>query len=168
MHFAAVCDAVGRWYNNGQICLERTGVGIATLESLLNAGYPPSLLYKRPVQPDQDPQLRSDRLGWDTSEVSRQQLIGILDELLRQGALFIRDPAIQQELLTFCINPRGKAEAQRGCHDDLVFGAALAGVVLTRMERPLPSQAPENVPGISNYLRRAERKDERGRIVRVR
>jgi hypothetical protein len=157
-----------QWYNMAQCCGERNpgGGGVSMLEAMMNADYPSSLLYHRSVTPDQDPQVRGDRIGWDTSGVSRPLLIGYLDEAIRQGALAIRDPITQQELLTFVIKPNGRAEAQAGCHDDTVIATALAIVVIMRMPRPVARELLK-APEVRKYGQPA-RDDRRGGTVRVR
>lgn len=160
-----------RWYNMAQCCGERNpgGGGISMLEAMLNADYPSSLLYHRSVTPDQDPQVRGDRIGWDTSGVSRPLLIGMLDEAIRQGAIALRDPITQQELLTFVIRPNGKPEAQPGCHDDTVIAIALALVVIQRMPRPVPVSGTGAVrPEVRKYGQQAVDQDRRGQNFRVR
>ncbi len=131
-----------QWYNMAQCCGERNpgGGGVSMLEAMLNADYPSALLYHRSVTPDQDPQVRGDRIGWDTSGVSRPMLLGYLDEAIRQEAMAIHDPITQQELLTFVIKVTGKAEHQAGCHDDCVIALALAIIVIQRMPRPVAPQ----------------------------
>jgi hypothetical protein len=156
-----------RFYNNAQVCLERNGAGVGSLESLLNCGYPPGLIYHRPLTPDQDPAVRSDKIGWNTDEVSRQQLLSLLDDAIRQSAIFVHDPITQQELLTFVINARGKAEAQKGCHDDTVMALALTVVVMARMARPRPPAEGTLRPRVSRYGQAVE-SDSRGRITRLR
>ena len=159
---------VGQWYNMAQVCGERNpgGGGVSMLEAMLNANYPSGMLYHRSVTPDQDPQIRGDRIGWDTSGVSRPLLLGYLDEAIRQGSITIRDPLTVQELLTFVIGPNGKAEAQRGCHDDLVIAIALAIVVILRMPRPVAREI-IRAPEVRKYG--VGRPDERrGTNVRVR
>jgi hypothetical protein len=163
--------ALGRFYNMAQICGERNpgGGGISMLEAILNADYPSSLLYHRSLTPDRDPQVRGDRLGWDTSAVSRPQLISLLDDAMRQMAIAVHDPITQQELLTFVITPRGKAEAQAGCHDDTVIALALALVVIERMPRPKPIAGNLPRPRIARYGQGPQNPaDERGRLVRLR
>ena len=161
--------ALGRWYNMAQICGERNpgGGGVSMLEAILNNDYPSGLIYHRSVTPDQNPQVRGDRIGWDTSGVSRPILISLLDEAIRQGALHVHDPITQSELLTFVIRPNGKAEAQPGCHDDCVIALALVIVVCERMPRPLPSTAGAPRPAITRYGQQ-QANDSRGTIVRVR
>lgn len=139
-----------RWYNNAQICLEKNGAGIGSLEALINCGYPTPLIYHRPTTPDQDPVVRSDKIGWNTDEVSRNQAISLLDEAIRLSSIRIHDPVTQQELFTFVINAKGKAEAQKGCHDDCVMALAFTVVVMARMPQPIPAD-PQLRPQISRY-----------------
>ena len=160
---------VAQWYNMAQVCGERNpgGGGISMLEAMMNADYPAGLLYHRSLTPDQDPQVRGDRIGWDTSGVSRPMLLGYLDEAIRQGALAIHDAITQQELLTFVIKPNGKAAAQNGNHDDCVIALALVLIVIQRMPRPVSRQliAP---PEIKRYGQQPRSDDRRGANVRVR
>ena len=155
-----------RWYNMAQVCGERNpgGGGVSMLEAMLNADYPSALIYHRAVTPDQDPQVRGDRIGWDTSGVSRPMLLGYLDEAIRQDALAVHDALTQQELLTFVIKANGKAEHQSGCHDDLVIALALVLIVMQRMPRPVMRELVER-PEVRRYGQPATG-DRRGRNVR--
>ncbi|HWE51380.1 MAG TPA: hypothetical protein VG273_16430 [Bryobacteraceae bacterium] len=161
--------ALGRWYNMAQICGERNpgGGGISMLEAIINSDYPSGLLYHRSVTPDQEPQVRGDRLGWDTSGVSRPQLLSMLDEAIRLDALHVHCHITQSELLTFIIKPTGKAEAQAGCHDDCVIALALVMVVCERMPRPLRLPDGAARPEVTRYGR-GPQGDGRGTIVRRR
>lgn len=100
-----------------QAVLEKSAspAGVGSLEALLNCNYPAGLIYHRAVTYDQDPMVRSDKLGWNTDEVSRQQLISGLDDALRQSSIFVHDPTTIQELLWFVINARGRAEGEARC-----------------------------------------------------
>jgi hypothetical protein len=131
---------LGKWFNMAQICGEVNpgGGGVSMLEAILNADYPSGLIYHRPVTADQDPQVRGDRIGWSTSGVSRPILISLLDETIRQLAITLHCPITVGELMTFVIKANGKAEHQKGCHDDAVIALALAMVAITRMPRPMP------------------------------
>jgi hypothetical protein len=156
-----------RFYNNAQVALERTGAGIGSLEALLNEGYPAGLIYHRPLAGDQDPVVRSDKIGWNTDEVSRQQLISLLDDALRQSSIFVHDPTTIQELLWFIINPRGRPEAQPGCHDDCVLALALMVVVMARMPRPVAPAGSRPPPAVVKYGQPVE-STSRGQRVRLR
>ena len=157
-----------RFYNMAQLCGERNpgGGGVSMLEAVLNTDYPAGLIYHRPVNPEQDPQVRGDKIGWDTSGVSRPILISLLDELLRQMAITIHDPITQQELLTFIIKANGKAEHQSGCHDDTVIALALACIAITRMPRPRPPET-SAAPEVRKYGGAGET-ESRGTRVRLR
>jgi hypothetical protein len=157
------------WYNMAQCCGERNpgGGGVSMLEAMLNADYPSSLLYHRPVTPDQDPQVRGDRIGWDTSGVSRPLLIGYLDEAIRQDAITLRDHMTVMELLTFVIWPDGKAKAQKGCHDDLVIALALALIVIQRMPRPTERET-LRAPEVRRYGQGPAGDRPRGTNTRIR
>jgi len=110
--------------------------------------------------------VRGDKIGWDTSGVSRPILISLLDELLRQMAITIHDPITQQELLTFIIKANGKAEHQSGCHDDTVIALALACIAITRMPRPRPPET-SAAPEVRKYGQPVET-ESRGARVRLR
>jgi hypothetical protein len=163
--------ALGQWYNMAQLCGEINpgGGGVSMLEAVMNADYPRTLLYHRSMAADQDPQTRSDKLGWQTDGVSRALLLSMLDELIRQDAIAVHDAVTQAELLTFVILKTGKAAAQAGCHDDCVIALALACVAILRMPRPIPSRtiAP---PVMARYGVPAANPDDRrrGGTVRVR
>lgn len=167
-YMARVC----RWYNMAQLAGEINpgGGGVSMLEAVLNSDYPRSLLYHRSVAPDQDPQTRSDKLGWETGGVSRPLLISMLDELIRQDSLAIHDAITQQELLTFVIKKTGKAEHQSGCHDDTVIALALACVVILRMPRPIPVlPSGQKAPEMRRYGQpQRPNDDRRGTNVRLR
>lgn len=154
-----------RWYNNAQLAVERNGAGIGSLEAIVNEGYPTALIYHRAESADQDPQVRSDKIGWNTDEVSRQQMLSLLDEAIRAGSIWVHDGVTKQELLTFVINDVGKAEGAKGCHDDTVLALGLVVVVMAKM--PMPRPPKEMVaPRIAHYGGRVET-ESRGRNVRV-
>jgi hypothetical protein len=163
--------ALGQFYHMAQIAGEINpgGGGVSMLEAIMNADYPRTLLYHRPVAADQDPQIRSDKLGWQTDGVSRALLISMLDELIRQDAIAVHDQVTQTELLTFVIHKNGKAAAQSGTHDDCVIALALACVVILRMPRPVAPR-PIAPPVMTRYGVPPPNPDDRrrGGTVRVR
>ena len=166
--FGRYLNGLLRFYNMAQVALERTGAGVGSLEALLNCNYPAGRFYHRAVTSDQDPPMRSDKIGWNTDEISRQQLISGLDEALRQSSILVYDPTTIQELLWFIINPRGRAEAQPGCHDDCVLALALMVVVMARMPRPRPPAENLPAPKIGYYNRPPSDPDARGPRVKLR
>lgn len=154
---------LARFYNMAQVCGERNpgGGGVSMLEAMMNADYPSGLMYHRTVTPDQDPQVRGDRIGWDTSGVSRPILISLLDEAIRQLAISVHCAITLQELMTFVIKANGKAEHETGCHDDCVVALALSLIVITRMPRPRPPEGTRPAPRVAKYGQPAPDPDDR-------
>ncbi len=132
--FADYADVLARWYNWAYLVPEANGPGIAFLEGLIRNNYPPSLIYHRRPQPDEQfsdgNHTLLSHLGWKTSAVTRVQLIAKHDTNIRQFALHIVDPGTLGEHLWFVVKPNGKAEAKDETHDDEVIACALAGVGL--------------------------------------
>jgi hypothetical protein len=159
--FGEYLDSLGRWYNLAGIVPEVTGVGIGTLDELMRLGYPAQRIFHRRREPDRDPWERSDLAGWQTTTVTREQLISKLDSALRMGAVSIHDPVTSTELMSFVIHPNGKSSAAQGSHDDTVIALALAVVGI------------EQMPRLKNEMKRsphgndAKDRDRRGRLVRL-
>ncbi len=130
--FAEYCVALMRWYNWAYCVPENNGVGLAFIEGLLHHDYPPSLIYHRRPQPDE--QFREEAattltyLGWKQNATTRVQLIAKLDAAIRDYGIIIRDPGTISECQSFVTKANGRAEHRDGAHDDEVFAAAL-GVV---------------------------------------
>lgn len=172
--FAEYVALLARWYNWAYIVPESNGVGIAFIEGLLHADYPPSLIYHRQPQPDE--QFRPDAaatltyLGWRQNVVTRVQLLSKLDQAIREFGILIRDPNTLSECQTFVIKPNGRAEGNAQCHDDEVFAAALGVVGIetapaARKVSMIEGQKPRPPGGVKRYGQR--RRNGRGDLVRV-
>ena len=159
---------LARYYNQAVMVPEANGPGIATIDSVLNNGYPSGHIFHRNQEPDDDPPQRAEKIGWKTTIVTRPQLISWYDDAIKQFAIYIRDPILAQECRTFVIKPNGKAEHQKGCHDDYVIADALSVVGITHMPRPSPPKNEQPPPSVAKYGRPAEDSDRRGTIVRLR
>lgn len=160
---------LGIYYCWAQQVLEANGPGLATIDALLRHGYPADLLYHRVRTPDQDPAERADLVGFKTTPVTRPQLISLLDEAIRTMSVLVHHPNTLSELRTFVIKANGRAEHQRGCHDDEVIALGLGMVGIEQMPRKKPiAESPGSVSRkLNNYLRKRDREDERGERVRV-
>lgn len=156
---------LGIYYNWAGIVPEVNSIGVATMDELLRMQYPTQLIYHRRKQPDQDPNERADNLGWKTTTVTRQQLLGYLDSALRDGSIIIHDPVTIQELMTFVIWPNGKAQAQRGCHDDTVIAEALTIPGIVEMPVWRDDNDRKAAPRVENYRRNGE-EQARGRRLK--
>ena len=164
--FARQLKLIGIYYHWAQIVPEINNHGWATVQALLAEDYPRNLIYHRIRTIDQDPQERADLIGFLTTQLTRPQMISLLDEALRTGALIIYDLETQQELRTFVIHADGKASAAFGCHDDEVFGLALLCIGIQEMpRREVPKLLPSAQTKIENYLRpQTDREDIRRRL----
>jgi len=71
-------------------------------------------------------QKESRKWGWYTNTLTRPILVDEIARCVREDVLDIPDRETLEEMGTFIINPKGKAEAQYGCLDDRVIGLGLA------------------------------------------
>lgn len=174
--FADYCHLVLQWYNWAFVCPEVNGPGVSFIETLLRNGYPPSRMYHR--RPDPDEQFSSeaygsiDKIGFRTTQVTRVQIISSLDTAIRELSILVHDPVTLQELRTFVTLPTGKQAAQDGAHDDEVFALALANVALLhppadpRLAQARQATRQANAP-VTNYRTgRLPYRDGRGDLVR--
>jgi hypothetical protein len=123
---------LGRIYNNALIVPEVTGGwGFAVQQALQRMHYPN--VYTRRIM-DRLAKKYTDKLGFDTSERMRAHILDTLERVLREGEFGLYSLRTVNELVTFVINEKGKAEAQSGCNDDLVMSLAI-GVTIT-VDRP--------------------------------
>lgn len=119
---------LGTYYNNAIIAVEVwPGPGIATGSKLQEMHYPN--LYKRKVW-DGMKRVEKEEVGWTTDQSHRNEAIAALQLHIKMGKMTIRDQATLDEMLSFIRNGKtGKAEAQSGCHDDLVVCAFIASYI---------------------------------------
>ena len=66
-----------------------------------------------------------DRFGFKTTALTRPLIINQLVEIVREHIERINDRETLQEMLSFIRNPKGRAEASPGTHDDLVMALAI-------------------------------------------
>ena len=70
--------------------------------------------------------LLETKIGVNTNKATRPHMLAILQTIVSEQTETINDKETAEEMLNFIVNEKGKAEAQEGCHDDLVMGAAIA------------------------------------------
>lgn len=68
----------------------------------------------------------SDTIGWITSSSTRPLIVDGWALALKQHAVKIYYEETVKECMTFILGPKGKPEAARGSHDDLVMSSAIA------------------------------------------
>ena len=119
--FARMVCALGRWYNDAFIVVERNKDGLAVLSRLDE-----DFLYPRLYVHDDD-----QRFGWPNNAKTRPLLIAKGQEMVRDAADTIASRALIEEMLTFVRNKVGRPEAAGkgkpgGMKDDRVFAWMLA------------------------------------------
>tara|TARA_R110000751_G_scaffold304262_1_gene419610 strand:- start:206 stop:1297 length:1092 start_codon:yes stop_codon:yes gene_type:complete len=103
--------------------VESNSYGLAIIETLREEGY--AHLYRR-TKYDKISNRWSEHLGFSTTQQSRPVLLSRLHQWVSSQWLEITCPRIMAEVNTFVYNDKGKPEADRGKHDDLVFATGLA------------------------------------------
>jgi hypothetical protein len=83
----------------------------------------------------------TSKYGYNTNTATRPILLGDWKQAIDGHLVNIYDKETIREHLSFIINPSGKAEAEVGAHDDLIFAHAIAWQ-LFQTETPLQQQTP--------------------------
>lgn len=134
--FGELVDRYGRMYNNALLVVENNSYGYSTLMKLKDLGYPRIFSDKQrgPVYIGDYIQTEDvDNLGMTTSSKTRPQLLTKLEEVIRNKQIRIRSRRFHDEMKTFVWH-NGKAQAEKGKHDDLIMSLALTTWVFDTSE----------------------------------
>ena len=117
--------ALTKW--EGMVVIERNSYGLTIIEELRQSGYP--YLY-RETKWDKFSNKFVDKIGFYTNAQSRPLLIARLTDYINSNKLQVVDERLRYEIMNFIYKPTGKAEAEKGFQDDLIFatGLALVGI----------------------------------------
>jgi hypothetical protein len=118
---ARAAAQVGRMYSNASIAVERNNHGHAVLQAL-EKDQKYSNIYRALDQ----------KLGWLNTETTRTAALDALEDAHRLGHALTADEKVLGEMLVFIVNAKGKAEAAKGAHDDLVLSYAIGWDVIRR------------------------------------
>ena len=122
--FADILMALGYYYNTAYVGVECNGHGHTTLKRLGHwLSYPRLHYHQRYEKGFGEPTMV---LGWHTNRATRPVLLDEFAGLLRDGLWRCYHKKTVDELMTFVINARGKAEGDTGCNDDCVMASAIA------------------------------------------
>lgn len=117
--------AVGKYYNNALIGIERNNHGLTTI-SFLKRDYPTSLLWSSThIQPRKDT-VDTEKIGWETTEKTKAFLVDYLRRVVKDGSLDIKSPTLFEEMCNFVKDKKNKVGADYGCFDDLVMAMGIA------------------------------------------
>lgn len=133
-----VLPAIGTWYNEARIAVERNNHGHATLAGLKEGGYPS--VYKHRHY-DQVAGRHVRRLGWPTDARTRPIMFSDLRECLEQGHMIVRSAGFVGECMHFQAPDQDRdaddfeeGDASRGNWRDRVFAWGIAWQVRKRGE----------------------------------
>lgn len=125
--YSRILDRWGRAYNDAVAAVERNNHGHAVLLSLRDVyHYPNVYAHVDRMKDDGNEDLRP---GFPTDKVTRPTMLDDLDMEIREGIYFPTDLRLKEQMKTFVVNAKGKAEAGDGYHDDMVIARAIAGYV---------------------------------------
>lgn len=112
---------LGMYYNEALIGIE-ANFSTYPIKELDRLKYPRQFVREKE---DEYTGKREKRLGFRTTSITRPLILGELQKIVLEEIDKINDKDTLEEMLTFVRNERGRAEAQEGCHDDLVMGLAI-------------------------------------------
>lgn len=118
---AKYAASLARKYNQALVAVERNNHGGTVLRALHAEQSYPNIFVDRDEKP-----------GFLTSEASRGPILDTLEEAVRVEAFKTSDRFLLGEMRTFIVNERGRAEAAKGAHDDLVLATAIGWDVICR------------------------------------
>lgn len=117
---------LGMFYNEALIGIETNYSTYPTVK-LAEMKYPN--MYIRDKNPDDYRDKLETKLGVNTNRATRPHMLAILQTVVTESIENIVDKETLEEMISFIVNEKGKAEAQEGCHDDLVMGKAIANYI---------------------------------------
>lgn len=113
--FAQIITSEAMLYNIAHVICERNTIGNNLIDWLFNINEYENLWTDE----------RGD-IGFQTTAKNRETILADLEEALRTESIKINSQRTVDELMTFIIKDSGKAEAEKGHHDDLIMSLALA------------------------------------------
>lgn len=134
--FGKEIQKLGYMYNKAMIAIECNNMGQSTMDKVLEDSYP-NIYFRQRL--DKVTKQTTEVPGWWTSEQTKGQIIGHMQNLIQEG-LSIPDEDIIGEMMTFIRSKNGKMEAVEGAFDDCVISACGAYYIL-RLHPYTPPQS---------------------------
>lgn len=100
--------------------------------------------------------------GFNTNRKTRPIIIAEIVHVVRDMVESINDAETLEEMLTFVRNEDGKAEAQLGCHDDLVMAFAIAHYIRTQQEYKVKKEVKEKSKSFNFTFEKEEKEFDIG------
>jgi len=151
--FASYLFAIGKYYNWGQVVIERNGVGLVTVQKMIDKNYPNLYTYiKEDATIDEEANTQTVTneetliVGFTTTSANRPVLISAGEELIREheelrqkghipeAVLLINSLRLLNEMLVFNFQETRKPNprANDGYNDDLVLAWLIAQLARAR------------------------------------
>jgi len=111
--------AIGYWYHNALLIVERNNTGLVPLEYLRMASYP--RLYRMESFAAQQRSDRTPRYGWVTSPATKPMLVHQYVNAISIGAIELHDRRLLAEATTYLADGKGGFGATKPNHDDLLM-----------------------------------------------
>jgi hypothetical protein len=125
--FAEILIALGYYYNEALLAVERNNHGLVTCVELRDRQYPN--LYLDVTEGTIEPDRETLNIGVFTSEKTKPLMVDRLRALDRNREIEINDTQTLEEMLQFVVTETGKMEAEGGANDDCVMSLAIATLV---------------------------------------
>jgi hypothetical protein len=140
--FSKVLEMLGYLYGKALIVPEANDHGYTLCVRLEESMYPN--LYIR-QEMDVLGNLPKKKTGWENNRKTRPILIDAVDGAITENLAKFNDIETIRQCLTFVRNPKsGKAEHDKGCHDDAVMASGLALVVMQVGPQPMAEKSKLN------------------------
>lgn len=105
-----------------------------------------------------------DAFGFRTTAITRPIILSNLVDIVRESVHLISDKDTLKEMLVFCKNERGRAEALAGEHDDCVMALAIAYGCRDQQSFKIESEEEKEAdPVDGGYVRRLCRRFRRAK-----
>jgi hypothetical protein len=122
--FGRELSKLGQYYNKALQTVEVNNHGLTTLMHLKEDEEYPNIYYRTSL--DKAANKKVTAIGWKTTESSKKFMLDALDKEIRDGTIGIPSREIIEECMSYILTSEGKAQAQKGGHDDFVVATAIA------------------------------------------
>ena len=134
---------LGLYYNNALVGIE-ANFSTYPIKELDRLGYNNQFVR---MTEDTYTHTHKKSLGFKTTRVTRPLILADLQRIVIEHTNYINDKETLNEMLTFIINERGRAEADDNAHDDLVMGLAIAFYIREWQSKNLKMVKPKIILG---------------------
>lgn len=137
--YARQMYCLGRYYGQLSGCHNDALMGIETnfsthpQKELERLGY--SKMYVRESAPDGYTKKLAKKFGFNTNKATRPQMLGMLRSFVREHSYKLLDIDLLKEMTTFVKNEKGRPEAAKGFHDDMVMARAINLAIAWQQEQ---------------------------------